>query len=76
MVWTFGGFYWLVGRVRRWVDCIGVFFEKVYEMKVVKCDHIGNLKVFPDSQDHPDSHGSIQELPGGPESGHTQRLSF
>ena len=21
VVWTFGGFYWLVGRVRRWVDC-------------------------------------------------------
>ena len=48
------------------------FFETVFETKVVNYDHIGNLKVFLDSQDHPDHHGSLQHVPGGPEPGHSQ----
>ena len=52
------------------------FFGKVVAGKVVKDDHFGNFKVFPDSQDHPDHHGSLQQVPGGPEPGHPQGLIF
>ena len=52
------------------------FFETVIETKVFKYDHIGNWKVFPDSQDHPDHHGSLQQVLGGPEPGHSQGLNF
>ena len=51
-------------------------FETVIETKVVKYDHMANLKVFPDSQDHPDHHGSLQQVPRGPEPGHSKGLIF
>ena len=37
--------------------------ETVFETKVVKYDHISNLKVIPNSQNHPDHHGSLQQGP-------------
>ena len=52
------------------------FIEMVFETKEDKYDPIGNLKEFPDSQDHPDHHGSLLQVPKGPEPGHPQWLIF
>ena len=71
-----------VGGANRFLENLShghpqrLIFEAIFEIKVVKHDHIGDLKVFPDSQDHPDHHGSLQHVPGGPEPGHPQRLIF
>ena len=32
VVWTCGGFYWLVGRARRWVDCKSAFFSLINDI--------------------------------------------
>ena len=52
------------------------FLSKIVGTKPVEDDYLGWTKVFPDSQDHPDHHGSLQQVPGGPEPGHPHGLSF
>ena len=55
------------------------FSETVFDTKVVKYDHISNLKVILNSQNHPDHQGSLQKGPWGPEPGqgviHEQGIS-
>ena len=57
-------------------DMPGIFFGKYFAIKVVKYAYFSHLKVFLHSQDHPDHHGSLQQVPGEPEPGHPQRLIF
>ena len=71
-----------VGAANRFLEDLSpdmpreCFFGKYFEIKVVKYVDFSHFKVFPNSQDHPDHHGSLQQVPGGPEPGHLQVLIF